>query len=284
MRTLTRNRVDPPRKFAVSTVPEMRAASGTRRIFSGRSAGAARFLQNVDLADEVGDEARARAVVDLGRAPTCSTLPWFITAMRSVMASASSWSWVTKTRVTPSRLLQLLELELHLLAELAVERAERLVAQQHRRPDHERAGQRHALLLAARELAGLALLRPVSATWARAARPRRSMSRLATSRMRKPKATFSATVRCGNRRIGLEHHAHVALVHGQVGDVAAADVDAARSGVSKPAIMRSDVVLPQPDGPSSEKNSPAAMSSVTPVDGRDPAVEGLGHVVESDGG
>jgi hypothetical protein len=28
--------------------------------------------------------------------------------------------------------------------------------------------------------------------------------------------------------------------------------------------MRSDVVLPQPDGPSSEKNSPAAMSSVTP--------------------
>src|SRR5882757_20601 len=36
------------------------------------------------------------------------------------------------------------------------------------------------------------------------------------------------------------------------------------SGSSKPAIMRSDVVLPQPDGPSSEKNSPAAMSSVTP--------------------
>src|SRR6186713_315285 len=36
------------------------------------------------------------------------------------------------------------------------------------------------------------------------------------------------------------------------------------SGSSKPAIMRSDVVLPQPDGPSREKNSPAAMSSVTP--------------------
>src|SRR5690349_6839181 len=36
------------------------------------------------------------------------------------------------------------------------------------------------------------------------------------------------------------------------------------SGISKPAIMRRDVVLPQPDGPSSEKNSPAAMSSVTP--------------------
>src|SRR5262245_8712211 len=35
------------------------------------------------------------------------------------------------------------------------------------------------------------------------------------------------------------------------------------SGISKPAIMRRDVVLPQPEGPSSEKNSPAAMSSVT---------------------
>src|SRR4051794_18803793 len=33
------------------------------------------------------------------------------------------------------------------------------------------------------------------------------------------------------------------------------------SGVSKPASMRSSVVLPQPDGPSSAKNSPARMSS-----------------------
>ena len=56
------------------------------------------------------------------------------------------------------------------------------------------------------------------------------------------------------------------------------------SGSSKPAIMRSDVVLPQPDGPSSEKNSPAAMSSVTPSTATHAAVEGLGDVVEFDGG
>src|SRR5436853_5572068 len=36
------------------------------------------------------------------------------------------------------------------------------------------------------------------------------------------------------------------------------------SGISKPAMMRRLVVLPQPEGPSSEKNSPALMSSVTP--------------------
>ena len=34
-------------------------------------------------------------------------------------------------------------------------------------------------------------------------------------------------------------------------------------GISKPAIMRSSVVLPQPEGPSSEKNSPRRMSKVT---------------------
>src|SRR5262249_32673952 len=36
------------------------------------------------------------------------------------------------------------------------------------------------------------------------------------------------------------------------------------SGVSKPAIMRRVVVLPEPDGPSMVKNSPWAMSRSTP--------------------
>ena len=35
-----------------------------------------------------------------------------------------------------------------------------------------------------------------------------------------------------------------------------------RLGAKKPAIIRSIVVLPQPEGPSSETNSPAEMSSV----------------------
>ena len=48
--------------------------------------------------------------------------------------------------------LDALELELHLLAQLEVERAERLVEQQHPRAVDERAGERDALALAAREL------------------------------------------------------------------------------------------------------------------------------------
>ena len=44
------------------------------------------------------------------------------------------------------------QLVAHLLAELLVERGERLVEQQHARPVHERAGQGHALLHASRQL------------------------------------------------------------------------------------------------------------------------------------
>ena len=72
---------------------------------------------------------------------------------------ASSWSCVTCTKVMPDVLLDALELELELLAQAQVERAERLVEQQRARAVDERARQRDALLLAAGELRGLAALR-----------------------------------------------------------------------------------------------------------------------------
>ena len=77
--------------------------------------------------------------------------------MRSAMVIASSWSWVTTTKVRPEILLQVHQLELRLLAQLLVERAERLVEQQHLGPLGDRAGQRHALALAAGKLVRLAL-------------------------------------------------------------------------------------------------------------------------------
>ncbi len=57
-------------------------------------------------------------------------------------------------------LLQGAELDLEVAAELGVERAERLVQQQHRRAQDERPRQRDALLLAARELVRASLLEP----------------------------------------------------------------------------------------------------------------------------
>ena len=63
-------------------------------------------------------------------------------------------------------------------------------------------------------------------------------------------------------RITLKHHRRVALVGRHVVDhLAAAPIQISPSvGASKPAIMRSVVVLPQPEGPSSVTNSPSAIS------------------------
>ena len=60
--------------------------------------------------------------------------------------------------VIPTSLLDRLQLDLHLLAELQVEGAERLVEEQDPGPVDERPGERDALPLAARELARLAPL------------------------------------------------------------------------------------------------------------------------------
>jgi hypothetical protein len=62
------------------------------------------------------------------------------------------------------------------------------------------------------------------------------------------------------QRILLEHESDVALGRRIARHVAAADPDP-RSGISRPAIRRSVVVLPAPVGPSSTTNSPSATVS-----------------------
>jgi hypothetical protein len=62
--------------------------------------------------------------------------------------------------VIPTFLLDALQLDLHLLAELEVERAERLVEQQDLRVVDDRAGERDPLALAAGQLRRLALHQP----------------------------------------------------------------------------------------------------------------------------
>ena len=68
--------------------------------------------------------------------------------------AAMSGSWVTRMMVIPS-LAELLEQRHHLQAGVRVEVAGRLVGQDEARPVDQRAGDRHPLLLAARELAGV---------------------------------------------------------------------------------------------------------------------------------
>ena len=80
--------------------------------------------------------------------------------MRLLIDSASPWSWVTNTNVMPTSRWMRLQLDLHLLAQLEVEGAERLVEEQHLGAVDERPGEGDALALAAAELVRLAVAEP----------------------------------------------------------------------------------------------------------------------------
>src|SRR4029450_11383134 len=189
---------------------DARAARHQADLLRPERAGAARLSQNVDLADEVSDEARARALVDLGRGTDLLDLA--VVHHGDAVTHGQRLFLVVgdEDQGDAQPLLQLFELELHLLAHLAIERARtparRVRSTPPRGSSHSSTGgsTTRARASATRccwppeSWPGLRSSRPVSATWANAAFTRRSMSGLGTSRMRKPKATFSATVRWGN--------------------------------------------------------------------------------------
>ena len=114
-------------------------------------------LEQVDVADEVGDVARVRLLVDLGRRRHLDDPA--VVHHRDPVGDGHRLLLVVgdDDEGEAELLLEVDQLELRLLAELLVERAERLVEEEHLRLLGERAGERHALLLAAGELVGLPL-------------------------------------------------------------------------------------------------------------------------------
>jgi len=77
------------------------------------------------------------------------------------------------------------------------------------------------------------------------------------------KAMFSRTS-CADTRRSSEHHRDVALLRRHVVDAPLPDADLAVADLLQPAIMRSSVDLPQPDGPTSTVNEPSAIAMSTP--------------------
>ena len=83
------------------------------------------------------------------------------------------------------------------------------------------------------------------------------------------------------QRVALEHHVHRPPIRRHAGDdPAPSSRMRPSSGVSKPASMRSSVVLPQPEGPSSAKNSPFENIERELVD-RDNGAEAFGDPLEA---
>ena len=157
----------------------------------------------------------------------------------------------------------------HREALIGVERAERLVHQIDGRAAHDRARERHLLLVAAGEL--LRVERRAGARDPSARRRRRRGRRI--SARREPggaqRERDVARARSGAdraRRTGTPCRRRAATG-------AAASRRARRAGSrrrsrsSRPAIMRSVVVLPQPDGPSSTTNSPCSTARSMPSHG-----------------
>ena len=260
MSTSTRSPRARPRAASTVSVTPPRLDGPRGRIDDGR-------LEPVHRADELGDERRRRRAVHLRRRAHLLDLPPYITATWSEIESASSWSCVTYSVVIPSsswiRRISSRSCDAH----LRVERRERLVEEQHARLDRQRACERDALLHAARELMRVAgrrvrgeadELEQLVDALARgrccrgcgsAARTRRSAPRSCSGTASTPGRPCPCRACWGRRRV-------MSLPSTSTRPA---------SGRSKPATSRSAVVFPQPDGPSSERNSPCSELDVDAV-------------------
>ena len=109
-------------------------------------------LQQVGGAHEAGDEGGGGLLVELDRGG--DLLDEAVAEDRDPVAHRERLLLVVgdEHERDAEVALHLLELDLHLAAQLEVERAERLVEQQHPRPVHQRPGERDPLALAAGEL------------------------------------------------------------------------------------------------------------------------------------
>ena len=123
----------------------------THRSISGRSSTSRRVSASTPTSSRT-KSVGGRGEEFVGRA-ACTTRPACMTTTRSASRSASSTSWVTNTIVVRSSPWIVRDLVLQRRAHDRVDRAERLVHQQHVRLGRERARDADALRFAAGELA-----------------------------------------------------------------------------------------------------------------------------------
>ena len=126
------------------------------------------------------------------------------------------------------------DLHLHLRPELAIEIGERLVEQQQGGPRDQAAGKGHALLLAARELVGIAAFQPLQPQQRH--HPLQLLVAPGLGRIlhAQGKDDVLRDGLMGEEQEVLEHHADVAAIGRQIGDVLSADQHAAFVGELQP--------------------------------------------------
>ena len=152
-----------------------------------------------------------------------------------------------------------LDLELQPFAQLLVERAERLVHQQQRRIEDDGTGERHALLLAAGQLARITMREFRHLDHVESWRTRLSRSLFCTTAQGQRIGDVLADRHMRKQSVVLEHDPDIALVRGEADDAFAADVRSPEVRSVKPGDHVKVVVLPEPLGPSNVMNSPGSI-------------------------
>ena len=188
-----------------------------------RHPAAARQSQDVGDADEVGHEARSRVLVDFVRRadlddaagihdgePRRHRHRLFLVVRHHHEGEAELF-------------LQAHHLEPRGLAQLAVERGQRLVEQQELRPLHQRARERHPLALAAGELRRLALRVVVEMHQLQDLRDARGDLGRLHPVATQPVAHVRCYIHVREQGVGLEHHVHRPPVGRHLGHVLAVD-------------------------------------------------------------
>ena len=221
-------------------------------------------VEHVGRSDEVGDEAVGRVLVDVARLADLFDAP--VVEHREPVAQRQRLVLVVgdDDERDADFALDRLQFDLHLFAQLEIQRAERLVEQQHPRPPDQGARQRHALTLAARQLLRVRCAWSVSRTMSSASAVRRRRSALGTPRTFSPYSTFCATVICGNSAYSWNTVLTSRRRAGSAVTSAPPSLIVPAVGCSNPAIIRSTVVLPEPEGPRMANNSPSPTARSAP--------------------
>jgi hypothetical protein len=183
----------------------------------------------------------------------------------------------------PDRGLDGLELDLHLLAQLAVQGPEGLVQQQHPGAVDQGPGQGHALALAARELGGPAVAEVVQADLGQSGRD--PIGALGLRHLADPQAVADVLGHAHVREQGvvLEDGVDVALEGRPGGDLHPAQVDGALAGQLEAGDHAQGGGLARPRGPEEGEQLALADVEVDPVNGRDLPVA-LGQPTQAHGG
>ena len=210
--------------------------------------------QHVLAAEEFRDVAVLGAVITSRAGPAWRILPFSITTTRSASAIASSWVWVTCTKVMPSSRCIWRSCWRIWMRRNSSSAESGSSNKEDARLGDGGAGERDALLLAAGELRRETVGEFGEPDFLHHGVGGLAALGLGDAAHLQRKGDIVAHVQMGEQRVGLEHHGGTARHRWQADDVVAADKKISPAvGSSCPAIIRRIVVLPQPDGPSRQQ-------------------------------